>query len=79
MEDVKIVDEKEEVTERQPDAKRALKVLAIVGIGAGIYGYVRGRHSGYRIGVQHGYIRATHDVVNAMGEVAEEYRKSREE
>lgn len=58
--------------------KRAMKVLAVVGVGAGLYGYKLGRKGGYRKGVKDGYITAAEEIITAWKEHAEELIRTRE-
>lgn len=67
----------EEQTERESKFGDGLKILAAVGIGAGICGYAMGRKHWYIVGVQHGYIKATNDIIDAANGLVEELRKSR--
>lgn len=56
-----------------------LKVLAVVGIGAGLYGFKIGRQMGFRKGVDVGYILAGKDMIDALQEHAKELKLSRKQ
>lgn len=58
--------------------KRAMKVIAVVSFGAGLYGYKLGRKGGYKKGVKDGYISATEEMIAAWKEHAEELVRTRE-
>lgn len=56
MTNIKNEKEEELQPKRQPSFKRGLGVLATVGVGFGIYGYVRGASRGYNAGYKRGRI-----------------------
>lgn len=58
--------------ERRKRVNDGLKLLAVVGIGAGLYGFKLGRRSGYRLGVGVGHTRAVNDMVSAWKDHTEE-------
>lgn len=76
---------KKEVLEESTELKRhnrfknGLTVIALVGIGAGLYGFGLGRESGIRKGIEIGYIVAGKDMIDALKEHAQELRLSRGE
>lgn len=51
--------------------KRGFKVLAVVAVGAGLYGFKLGRKFGYKSGVKDGYITAGNEVIDAWKKVRE--------
>lgn len=65
--------------ERQNQFKKCLKVVAVVSIGVGLYGFKLGRESGLRKGIEVGYIIAGGDMIDALKEHAQELRLSRGE
>lgn len=63
--------------ERHERFKSSLKVIAVIGIGAGLYGFKLGRKFGMRRGIEVGYVVAGQDIIKALTEHAEELRLSR--
>jgi hypothetical protein len=59
--------------------KSGIKVLAVVAVGAGLYGFKLGRRYGYVQGSKDGYINAGQEMIAAWKEHAEELRQSRGE
>lgn len=74
-----IIDKKVKDTEleRHIKFKNRLKVVALVGLGAGIYGFKLGQQYGLRKGIEVGYIAAGADMISALKEHAQELRLSR--
>lgn len=54
--------------------KNGIKVLAVVGLSAGYYGFKIGRSSGYDKGLKEGYAKASTEFVKVMKELTEELR-----
>lgn len=80
--DMKTAMENEELfkaLERQKRLKNGLKAIAVVGVGAGLYGFKLGRQYGLRRGVDIGYVAAGQDFIKAFKEYTEELKLSRGE
>lgn len=75
----KEVEEEIKSLERQKRFKNGLKLVAVVGIGAGLYGFKLGHRIGLTKGIEVGYIVAGKDMIEALREHAEELRLSRGE
>lgn len=65
--------------ERQERLIKGLKVIAVVGIGAGLYGFKLGRRIGFNRGIEIGYIAAGNEFITAFTDWAEESKLSRGE
>lgn len=74
-----IVKEEEVQTKGQGKLRLRLGIVAVVGIGAGVYGFKLGRQTGLGKGMEIGYIHATHELISAWKEHSEELRLSRGE
>ncbi len=59
------VKEKEDELKRRKTVRDGYKILAGVGIVAGLYGYRLGRRKGYLVGVGVGHTKAVNDMVHA--------------
>lgn len=68
-----------EEVERQERFIKGVKIVAVVGIGAGLYGFKLGRRMGIRTGVSIGYVAAGQDFIKAFTDYAEELKLSRGE
>lgn len=62
--------------ERRDRIKDGFKTLAVVGIGAGLYGYRLGRRSGYSLGVKEGHVEAVNEMISAWKDHTEILLKS---
>lgn len=72
MEKVTNIRSEEELKELQmKKLKKGIKVLAVVGIGAGLYGFKLGR----RYGHNKGYLQATEEIITVWKEHSEELIK----
>ncbi len=58
-------DEERDELERRGDFGRGLKILAAVGIGAGICGFRLGRKIGYNRGASDSYKRVVYEIIEA--------------
>lgn len=67
-----IENEKEEVKKTEARPNRGLLILAGVGIGCGLYGFVKGRQVGYLTGAKDGIIYTTEQINKAIYVIAEE-------
>lgn len=65
--------------ERQERLIKGLKVIAVVGIGSGLYGFKLGRRSGIRRGIELGYIAAGNEFITAFTDWTNESKLSRGE
>lgn len=61
----------------QNRAKEGLKVLAVVGIGAGLYGFKLGRRAGYGAGFKDGYKDAADEFISVMKDLTAEFKEAR--
>jgi len=59
--------------------KSGLKAIAVISIGAGLYGFKLGRRSGYRRGVRDGESNAVDKMCEAWREHTDEMRRYRGE
>lgn len=74
-----VEEEEQLIIERHEKMKNGLKLIAVVGIGAGLYGFKLGRQVGLRRGVDIGYVAAGQDFIKAFKEYTEELKLSRGE
>lgn len=69
----------EKKAEENRRLKRGMKLLAVVGVGAGLYGFKLGRRSGYAQGVKDGYFTMGQEMLQAWKEHTEELKLTRGE
>lgn len=58
-------------------AKDGLKILAVAGLGAGLYGFKLGRRYGYNVGFKDGYKEASDEFITVMKELTAEFKAAR--
>lgn len=75
----KVITEEEKVKleKRQNRLKKGFTALAVVGVGAGIYGFKIGYEQGIRRGISIGYIAAGQEFISALSEYNEERKLAR--
>lgn len=62
--------------EKEQSVKRGYKVIAVVAVAAGLYGYRVGRINGYAKGVKDGYVLASEEIIGAWKEQSETIMKA---
>lgn len=62
---------------RTNDAREGLKIITVVGLGVGLYGFKLGRRVGYGVGVKDGYKQASEEFITVMKELTEEFKAAR--
>lgn len=57
--------------------KRGLTTIAVVAVGAGLYGFKLGRKAGYTRGVKDGYIAAGKELLDGWSQITDAMNQSR--